>query len=100
MNQNKPRDWNLRFMFGFLLVALMVGIVAVKFWVWSVEERLANNITIQRDIVGDDKSRTNVLTIHENRLLRLEHNTIAIEDHWRLFHSWPTEQQIARANDE
>lgn len=97
MTRSKPHE---RFLFGCLLVALMVGIISVKFWIWSVEERLADNIAFHWDIVGDDKSRTNVLTIHENRLRRVEHTAWAVWDHHAPCDGWPTQQQIARGNDE
>jgi hypothetical protein len=82
-----------RFLLGCLLVALMVGIVAVKFWVVSVEERLAESLAIHRDSVGTDRSQTNVLYSHENRLRRMEYEAIAIQDYRS---DWPTQQQIAK----
>jgi hypothetical protein len=89
----EPRE---RFMFGCLLVALMVGIVAVKFWVVSVEERLAVNLAIHQTSVGTDRSQTNVLYNHENRLRRVEYNDIAFQDYQRFCEGWPTQQQIAQ----
>ncbi len=84
-----------RFLFGCLLVALMVGIISVKLWVMSVEQRLAENLQIHSHIVGDDKSRTNVLYNHENRLLRIERTAWAVWDHHAPCDGWPTQQQIA-----
>ncbi len=93
MNRNKPRE---RFKFGCLLVALMVGIVFVKFWMVSVEERLAENIVIRRANLGDDKTQTNVLYNHENRLRRVERTAWAVWDHHAPCDGWPTQQQIAQ----
>jgi hypothetical protein len=77
-------------MFGCLLVVLMVGIVFVKFWVVSVEERLADNLAIQWDSVGTDRSQTNILEIHERRLRKVEHSS------WVVWDGWATTQQIAK----
>jgi len=93
MNRYKPRE---RFMLGCLLVALMVGIVFVKFWMVSVEERLAENIVIRRANLGDDKTQTNLLYNHENRLRRVERTAWAVWDHHAPYDGWPTQQQIAR----
>ena len=86
-------------MFGCLLVALMVGIVFVKFWMVSVEERLAESLAIHWDSVGTDKSQTNVLYNHENRLRRVEYGSQAIWDHHAPCDGWPTQQQIAKATE-
>ena len=87
MSRNKPRE---RFMFGCLLVALMVGIVFVKFWMVSVEERLAESLAIHWDSVGTDRSQTNILEIHERRLRKVEQTS------WVVWDGWPAQQQIAR----
>jgi len=87
----KPSE---RFLFGCLLVALIIGIVAVKVWVMSVEERLAVNLAIHQTGVDTDKSQTNVLYNHENRLRRVEHSSQAVWD--APCDGWPTQQQIAR----
>jgi len=92
MNRNKARE---RFMFGCLLVALIIGIVSVKLRVMSIEERLAENLAIHWDSVGTDKSQTNVLVNHERRLRRMEYNAIAFQDYQRVCDGWPTQQQIA-----
>lgn len=93
MNRNKPRE---RFYFACLLVALIVGVFALKVWVMSVEERLAENLAIRRDAVGDNKSYTNMLTMHENRLRQVEHIAWAVWDHHAPRDGWPTQQEIAR----
>ena len=83
-------------MFGCLLVALMGGIISVKLWVMTVEERLAVNLAIHQTSVDTDHSQTNVLYNHENRLRRVEYNDIAIQEYRELFDGWPTQQQIAQ----
>lgn len=85
-----------RFLVGCLLVALMVGIFALKVWVVSVEERLAENIVIRRANLGDDKSQSNVLYNHENRLRVVERTAWAVWDHHAPCDGWPTTQQIAQ----
>ena len=86
-----------RFLTGCLLVALMVGIVFVKFWMVSVEERLAESLTMQRDNLGDDKTQTNVLYNHENRLRRVERTAWAVWDHHAPRDGWTTtRQKLAR----
>jgi len=72
-------------------VALMVGIVFVKFWMVSVEERLADNLAIHWDSVGTDHSQTNILEIHERRLRKVEQTS------WVVWDGWPSQQQIARS---
>ena len=88
VNRHKPSE---RFMFGCLLVALMVGIFALKFWMVSVEERLADNLAIHWDSVGTDRSQTNILEIHERRLRKVEQTS------WVVWDGWPSQQQIARS---
>ena len=83
-------------MFGCLLVALIIGIFATKVWVMSVEERLAENLAIHWDSVGTDHSQTNVLYNHENRLRRVEHNDMAIQEYREMFDGCPRQQQIAK----
>lgn len=83
-----------RFLAGCLLMALMVGIFALKVWVVSVEERLADNLAIHWDSVGTDHSQTNILEIHERRLRKVEHAS------WVVWDGWPTEQQIAEGPHE
>lgn len=85
-----------RFLAGCLLVALMVGIVFVKFWMVSVEERLAESLAIHWVGVDTDKSQTNVLYNHENRLRRVEYGSQAVWDHHAPCDGWPTQNQIAR----
>ena len=77
MIRDKTRE---RWLFACLLVALMAGTIALKVWVVSVEQRLADNLQIHLHIVGDDKSRTNVLDNHERRLLLVERATWALWD--------------------
>ncbi len=89
-----------RFLAGCLLVALMVGIVFVKFWMVSVEERLAESLATHWIGVDTDKSQTNVLYNHENRLRRVEYNSRAVWDHHAPFDGWPTQQQIAEGPHE
>ena len=93
MNRHKPRE---RLLFGCLLVALMVGVVAVKFWVVSVEERLAAKQAIQQINLNDDKTQTNVLYNHERRMRVVEHTAWAVWDHHAPCDGWPTQQQIAQ----
>ncbi len=90
--RSKPRE---RLLFGCLLLALIIGIVAVKLWVVTVEERLAENLAIHQTGVDTDKSQTNVLYNHERRMRRVEYNAIAIRDYQEFCVDWPT-QQIAR----
>ena len=97
MNRNKPRE---RLLFTCLLVALMVGIVFVKFWMVSVEERLAENQAIHRMNLNDDKTQTNVLYNHERRMRRVERTAWATWDHHAPCDGWPTQQQIARGRDD
>jgi len=85
--QSNPSE---RFLFGLLLVALMVGIISVKLWMVSVEERLAVNIELHRMSVGTDNSQTNVLEIHERRLRKVERSS------WVVWDGWPTQHQIAQ----
>ncbi len=92
MNRHRPLEC---FLFGCLLVAVMFGTIALKIWVFSVEQRLADNLQIHSHIVGDDKSQTNVLTIHENRLRRVEHAAWAVWDHHAPCDGWPTEKELA-----
>ncbi len=89
-----------RFLAGCLLVALMVGIVFVKFWMVSVEERLAESLATHWIGVDTDKSQTNVLYNHENRLRRVEHNDMAIQEYREMFDGCPRQQQIAKGPHE
>ena len=93
MNRHKPRE---RFFFGCLLVALMAGIITVKFWMVSVEERLAESLAIHWIGIGTDKSQTNILKIYERRMRRVERTAWAVWDHHAPCDGWPTQQQIAR----
>ncbi len=93
MSRSKPRE---RFMFGCLLVALMVGIVFVKFWMVSVEERLAESLATHWIGVDTDKSQNNVLMSHEFRLLLAERTAWAVWDHHAPCDGWPMAQQIAK----
>ncbi len=77
MNRDKVRE---RFLSGCLLVAVMIGTIAMKLWVVSVEQRLADNLEIHWDGVGTDHSQTNVLEIHEGRLRSIEHSVWVIRD--------------------
>ena len=97
MGRSKPRE---RLLFTCLLVALMVGIVFVKFWMVSVEERLAESLATHWIGVDTDRNQTNVLYSHENRLRRAEHSAIAIWNHHAPCDGWPTQQQIARGRDD
>ena len=87
-------------MFGCLLVALMVGIVFVKFWMVSVEERLDKNAADHRISVGTDKNQANALRGHERRLRETEHISWAVWDHHAPCDGWPTQQQIAEGPHE
>ena len=87
-------------MFGCLLVALIIGIVAVKFWIMSVEERLAATQEILWLGVETDNSQTSVLRSHEHRLLLVERTAWATWDHHAPCDGWPTQQQIARGRDD
>lgn len=93
MNRRKPRE---RLLFACLLVALIVGIVSVKLWVVSVEERLAESLAIHWVGVDTDHSQTNVLYNHENRLRRVEYGSQAVWDHHAPCDGWLTTEQIAR----
>ena len=93
LNRNKPRE---RFMFGCLLVALIIGIIGLKLRVMSIEERLAESLAIHWVGVDTDHSQTNVLYNHENRLRRVEYGSQAVWDHHAPCDGWPTTQQIAR----
>ena len=75
--RNKPRE---RFLFGCLLVAIMIGTIAIKSWIMTVEQRLADNLQIHWDGVGTDHSQINVLEIHEFRLRKLELTSWALWD--------------------
>ncbi|KKL73871.1 hypothetical protein LCGC14_2070580 [marine sediment metagenome] len=97
LNRFKPSE---RFLFGCLLVALMVGIVFVKFWMVSVEERLAESLAIHWDSVGTDKSQTNVLYNHELRIRKAERTAWATWDHHAPCDGWPSQQQIAEGPHE
>ena len=97
LNRNKPRE---RFLFTCLLVALMVGIVFVKFWMVSVERRFVQVEQIFWVNVETDQGRTNVLRIHERRLRVVEHTAWAVWDHHAPCDGWPTQQQIARGNND
>ena len=77
MSRNRPRE---RFLFGCLLVAIMVGTIALKAWVISVEQRLADNLEIHWDGVGTDHSQTSVLENHERRLRSVERATWSLWD--------------------
>ncbi len=92
-SRNKPGE---RFLFVCLLVALSVGVFALKVWVMTVELRLADNLVIRQDSLGDDKGRTNMLTMHERRLREIEHIAWAVWDHHAPCDGWPTQQQIAK----
>ena len=74
---NKTRE---RFLFGCLLVSIMFGTLALKGWMVTVEQRLADNLAIHWDGAGTDHSQTNVLEIHENRLRMVEHAAWARQD--------------------
>ena len=93
LNRFKPSE---RFLAGCLLVALMVGIVFVKFWMVSVEERLDKNVADHRISVGTDKSQASALQGHERRIQETEHISWAVWDHHAPCDGWPTTQQIAR----
>ncbi len=69
-----------RLLFGCLLLAIMLGTIALKIWVISVEQRLADNLQIHWDGVGTDHSQTNVLEIHEGRLRSVEGATWTLWD--------------------
>ena len=86
-----------RFLTGCLLVALMVGIFALKVWVVSVEERLAESLATQFDT---DKRQNNFLWLHEERLRVTEHISWAVWDHHAPCDGWPTQQQIAEGPHE
>ena len=92
MNRSNPCE---RFMSGCLLVAIIMGTIAIKLWVISVEQRLADNLEIHLDGVGTDHSQTNVLEIHERRLRVVERTAWAVWDQHSLCHGWPTQRQIA-----
>ncbi len=77
MNGDKTRE---RWLFACLLVAIMVGTIALKIWMFSVEQRLADNLEIHWDGVGTDHSQTNVLENHEWRLRRVERATWVLSD--------------------
>lgn len=87
MNRHKPRE---RLLFGCLLVAFIIGIVAVKLWIVSVEERLAVNIELHRMSVGTDNDLINILETHERRLRKVERAS------WVVWDGWPTQQKIAQ----
>ncbi len=97
MNRNKHRE---RFLFGCLLVALIVGLIGVNFWILSVEERLAENQSTDRMNVNDDKTQTNVLYNHERRMRRVERTAWVVWDHHAPCDGWPTQQEIARGRDD
>lgn len=80
-----------RFLFGCLLVAIIIGTFDFIFWRLSIEQRLADNLQIHWHIVGDDKSRTNMLAIHERRLRVVEHISWAAWDHHALGDGWRTQ---------
>ncbi len=73
-------NWSERFLFGCLLLAIIFGTIALKIWIFSVEQRLADNLEIHWDGVGTDHSQTNVLEIHEGRLRSIEHSVWVIRD--------------------
>ena len=83
-------------LFTCLLVALIIGIIGLKLRVMSIEERLAESLAIHWDSVGTDKTQTNVLYNHENRLRRVEYGSQAVWDHHAPCDGWETQQQIAR----
>lgn len=85
-----------RFLFGCLLVALMVGIVATKLWVMDVEQRLADSQEFHWISVNDDQRLSNLLWGHENRMRRVEHTAWAVWDHHAPCDGWPTQREIAR----
>ena len=89
-----------RFLAGCLLVALMVGIVFVKFWMVSVERRFVQVEQIFWVNVETDQGHTNVLRIHERRLRAVERTAWAIWDHHAPCDGWPSQQQIARGRDD
>jgi hypothetical protein len=75
----------------------MVGIVAVKFWVWTVEERLDKNVADYQISVGADKSQASALEGHERRIQETEHISWAVWDHHAPCDGWPTQQEIAKS---
>ncbi len=75
--RNKGRE---RWLFACLLVAIMVGTIALKLWVVSVEQRLSDNREIHWDGVGTDHSQTSVLENHERRLRSVERATWTLWD--------------------
>lgn len=85
-----------RFLLGCLLVALIVIIIVLEVRLMSIEERLAENIIIRRANLEDDKTQTNILYNHENRIRRVERTAWAVWDHHAPCDGWPTQQQIAR----
>jgi len=90
MNKADPfKNWDKRknegrerWLFAYLLVAIMVGTIGLKIWVISVEERLADNLEMHWDSVGAEHSQTNILETHERRLRSLEHSSWSILDGW------------------
>ncbi len=93
MNRNKPRE---RLLFACLLVAFIIGIVAVKLWVVSVEERLALNLAVHWNTMQIDQAQNDVLKTITFRLLKVEHTAWATWDHHAPCDGWPTQQQIAQ----
>ena len=83
-------------MFGCLLVALMLGILALKGWMVSVEKHLAESLAIHRIGIATDKSQTYILTSHERRIRVVERTAWAVWDHHAPCDGWPTQQQIVQ----
>ncbi len=92
VNRAKPCE---RFLFGCLLVALIVGVFFVKFWMMSVEKRLADGRAFHWTTVNNDHRLINLQWGHENRLRRVERTAWAVWDHHAPCDGWPTQQEIA-----
>lgn len=76
---NRDKFWE-RFLFGCLLVAIIIGTFDFIFWRLSVEQRLADNLQIHWDRVETDHSQTNVLENHERRLRSVQRATWTLRD--------------------
>ena len=97
MNKSKRGE---RFLFGCLLVALIVGVFFVKRWMMSVEQRLAEGQDFHWITLNNDQRLINLLWGHENRLGRIEHTAWAVWDHHAPCDGWPTRKEIVAADQE
>ncbi len=83
-SMNRDKFWE-RFLFGCLLIAMIIGMFDFILWRLSIEQRLADNLEIHWDGVGTDHSQTSVIENHERRLRSVKRAAWSLWDRRLLF---------------